>query len=569
MSSLIKQGGHYEWLISNGATTYSNANIMSGTIVDGYYQKLGIGNAIARQLNLKLWNVSLDTSQPIRLRVNKIAADGTITTVPKGYYYIDNVGTSPYSEYCEVTAFDALLKADIPYMRTGTFVATTDYAIALQIASDIGVSLENGTEAVLSASPITIDEVPSVGDNGTTDREMLSVIGCLRGGNWIINDDNELQLVALDGLYDRYAEVVYVDSDGDLAGKPYNALVSTDSVVSFDANGDFDVILFSAVTGSTKLWYIDTDGMFYADTWTNIQAIAPDDPNQTIVIGDEVVSFDVSPTETIKRVEVWSGSSKSYRSPSGLTDAQWEAEGGVILSCSMPIMASQTLADALYTLYNGFTYIPYKANETYFDPDTELGTKLTIKNDTVVLSQRTLNVDVLASCDLEAGETAKVVSYYPYVSPVEREIKQDVAEAYTRITLNEESITAEATKRSEEDGYLSSLIQQTADEITISFTQGIQAAEDAASTELADYADLIEQYIRFVGASIELGESNSQFKALLTTTRLSFTGADGQEAAWFSNNELHINRAIIEETFSIGRWVQQEESNGSFSILYV
>ena len=141
MSSFILQGGHYEWFFDNGDNTYGKAHILGGTITDGVYTNGSIGNTIARQLNLKLWNVSLDTSEPIVLYVDAVAADGTISTRAKGTYYIDTIATSPYSDYCEVTAFDAMLKSEVVYLKEGEWTATTDLALITQISTDIGVNI--------------------------------------------------------------------------------------------------------------------------------------------------------------------------------------------------------------------------------------------------------------------------------------------------------------------------------------------------------------------------------------------------------------------------------------------
>ena len=420
--SFIIDGGSYEWKIENGANTFGSENLCGGTLQSGLYRKLSIGNVTAKQLTLKMWNPTIDPAQPIVLKVIKTDADGNTEEIGKGTYFVDTIEESPYSEYTSITAFDAILKAEVPYMKSGDWVETTDYAVALQIANDIGVSLESGTESLLGGSPMTINEVPSIGDNGTTSREMLSVVAIMRGGNFIINDDNELQLVLLGGALPVSPSVVYIDSDNDLATKAIEALESTDNVVSFDGNGDFSVIAFSTVTGSTKLWYVGADGNFYADTWANIQAISPVDPLQIIDVGDEVVEFDVSPTETIKRVELWANGTTSYRSPSGLTEEEWDALGGIVLSASMPIMASQDLADDLFSAYENFTYVPYSARTAYVDPDVRLCATLAIKDDTVLLTNRTLSVDALAPSDLSADPTEQQASYYPYMTPIDLQV---------------------------------------------------------------------------------------------------------------------------------------------------
>lgn len=93
--------------------------------------------------------------------------------------------------------------------------------------------------------------------------------------------------------------------------------------------------------------------------------------------------------------------------------------------------------------------------------------------------------------------------------------------------------------------------------------------------QLASYAtnesveEFVNQYLRYENGELILGESNSQFKATLTNTELAFTGASGQKAAWISNNDLHIKRAVVEDTISMGDWVTRIEDNGSYSIVYV
>ena len=552
--SLITQGGHYEWTVVNGANTYGKANISSGTLSDGVYEKIGIGNVVARQLDIRLWSVTVDTSSPLVLTVDAYNIDGTHTTKNKGTYYIDTAATSPYSEYTDITAYDALLKTEVPFMKGGTFVTTTDKAVVEEIATAIGVNIEPNTAAIL-ASPKTINEVPSIGDNGTTMREMLSVVATMRGGNFIINDDGELELVSLLGKYD-VARVVTLDSNGDFELIPYSLLESADEVISLDANGDFQAVAFSAVTDSTELWFVDGDGNDYSDTWENIQALAPI-PYPALTVGNEVAKFDVSPTETVTRVELWAGSSASYRSPEGLTEAAWEALGGIILSANMPIMASQSLADALYTLYNGYTYVPYTADKAYFDPSVPLGTSLEIKNDTVLLTDRSLKIGSLGFSNLSAGATAAVVSYYPKMTPTERSLERDIESNRAAITVNEDAITAEATRAQGAEEELSSTLTQTAEGLRV---------------DLNDYKNEVATYMQYESGTLTLGEQGSNFQAKLDNTRLAFTGADGTDAAWISNTQLNIKEAVIEkdEKFkgSLGNWVQQVV-NDHFQIKWV
>ena len=474
MSSFIANGGSYEWKITNNGVTYGDANLSGGKLTEGVYSQIGIGNVIAKQLNLVLYDVNIDPTYPIIPTVDATDNSGTTTTIGKGTYYVDTIEKSPYSDYTEITAYDVILKADVPYMKTGTWSTTDDETIVTDIATNVlGVSIESYTATLLSA-PLTIDQAPDIGDNGTSCREMLSVIAVMRGGNWIINDADELEFVPLTGRLD---------------------------------------------------------------------------PHATVTVGDEVVDFDVSPTETIKRVEIWSSSSASYRCPSGLTEAEWEAEGGIVLSANLPIMASQTLADDLYSAYNNFTYVPFVSNGAYVDVDIPLATELTIKNDTVVMSHRITNLDVLSPSDISANATQAQKSYYPYLSSSERALKTEVSGVAARITTTDDAIIQEVSRAQGAEDELGTRITQTKDDI-------LQEFYDAESEQY--------KYIRYSAAGIELGEENSNFQARLSNTELAFTGSNGQKAAWISNTQLNINEAVIQESGdqkfmadSTSYWVQQ------------
>ena len=554
--SFVINGGDYAWTIQNGSNTYGADNLVGGSLTEKTYEQLSIGNVIARQLELKMWNVTLDTSSPVLLILEKTDYAGETESLGKGTYYIDTIEESPYSEFATIHAFDSLMKADVPYMKSGSWTAVLASEVASQIATDIGVTIEEQTLAYILGNPKTIDQVPSIGDNGTTERELLSVIAVMYGGNWIINDSNELELVQLGGRISPTVNLVTINSNGLFYAKPYGAVQTTETVVTVNSSGDFVTALMSAVTSSTVLWYIGTDGLNYTDTWANIQAL-PSGTYPTVTIGDEVAEFDVSPTETITRVELWEKSSKSYRSPEGLTESEWEALGGIVLSAQMPLMASQSLADELYTRYNGFTYIPYTAESAYFDPETALGTSLEIKDDTVILSNRTLDIGVLAPSDLSADPTQELKSYYPKLSPFERGVQQDIEESYARITTNESEIKAEARRAKQAESDLGATLTTTATEITATFT---------------NYVTNQENYIRTSADGIELGEKDSSFKAKLTNTELAFTGSDGQKAAWISNTQMNIEEAVIQrdEKFVAtgGNWVQQVVNN-HFQIKWV
>lgn len=481
MSSWIKDGGRYEWIIANNGNEYGMAQLLNGKLTDALYEDISVGNVVSRQLDLEMLltdGVAIDPNEPIELSFKKKDANddyvpNAATSFPKGVYFVDTLDKSPYSDEVTITAFDALLKAEAPYMKTGTWgdPVRTDYSITVEIAGDIGVQLETATDALLSASPIEITEMPNIGDSGTTMREMLSVVASLHGGNWIINDDNELELIRL--------------------------------------------------TANTP----------------------------TVSVGDEMMDFDVSPTETVKRVVVWAGSSMAFRAPTDqagdpLPDDQWEAIGGAILTAQMPIMGSQDVANALYTQCANMTYVPYTANgvyigksgDTYYGPDAKLGVKLTFKTEnpvTVVLSNRNINIDPLAAFTLSANATIAKQGYYPHMSAVERDIKNQTDANMASITTLDTEISS-VVRTTNENGTAISQVTQTATALEIAFT---------------NYTGDQKQYLQYDKdtKTLTLGEDNSEVKAKLSSDKLAFTGGDGQDAAWISNTQLYIQEAYIQK----------------------
>ena len=566
MASLIAQGGYYEWHITNGETTYDKDQIMSGTITDAVSQNGGIGNVIAKQLNVRLWNADIDATQPLVVTVTEHLPNGATMTYPKGTFLIDTVAKSPYSEYCEVTAFDALLKTEVIYLKEGEWSTKTSLEVAQEIATDIGIELNADTEWILDEFGQEITQAPSIGQNGTTSRQMLSVIGVMNGGNWIINDDNELEL----RLLMLKAGILRINNNGNFVVSDFGAGgIPAFKFVSVDDNGDFQSIDESELTLDTLLVYVDWKGHLAVEKAEKLvySANVVWDAQE---VGNEVVTFDVSPTETVTRIELQNNGSVMFRSPSGMTDEEWEEYGGKILMFNMPLMASQELADSLLERLSEIEYVPYTANGVYIDPWIPLGTALHIKNDWVLLSNRTLNIDPLATCDLNSEPTQELQSNYPYIDPVVREARQKADENYAALTVLGNQIIAEVKTRTEEDERLSSLITQSASDLTIQFERELQEGIGDANTYTDSQTEILKTYFTFDSNGMTIGKSDSPFKAQLSNTELGFTGESGELATWINANQLYINEAAIPAKDSngniIGKWVQQTTASGHFQI---
>ena len=143
-------------------------------------------------------------------------------------------------------------------------------------------------------------------------------------------------------------------------------------------------------------------------------------------------------------------------------------------------------------------------------------------------------------------------------------LKENIHECYSEI-----SKTAEEINLSVREGYISrseleaiqqdfeTSITQNSTEIRFDFTQ----VTDEIKGTVADNQSLLEEYIRFKGALIELGRVGNAFTAELSGESLAFK-ENGQKIAYISNQSLVITNAEIRNKLSLGN-----ESRGWFDFI--
>lgn len=108
----------------------------------------------------------------------------------------------------------------------------------------------------------------------------------------------------------------------------------------------------------------------------------------------------------------------------------------------------------------------------------------------------------------------------------------------------------------------SDLIQQKDSiEFVTSTTKQIENVLDGTATK-----EEISKWARYKDGQLELGESNSRFKSILTNTELGFY-QDGTKIAYISNNMMYILKAKIQERLEIGSFSLIDEGDLGFSIL--
>ena len=181
--------------------------------------ELTVGNCIAKELNLVLRTRQLVYPIP---RMAKIvmayrlyeSAQAYSEWYPKGTFFIDTREEEEGNGVLKITAFDAMLKGEQPYMWSGVQGnwPQKDKDIARQCAYRLGVPLDPRTESIITRE---FDVgYPGYGDGAYSVREVLGFIGQMYGGNWIITDENKLRLIILGDIPDDSTSLL-VTQNGD------------------------------------------------------------------------------------------------------------------------------------------------------------------------------------------------------------------------------------------------------------------------------------------------------------------------------------------------------------------
>lgn len=143
-------------------------------------------------------------------------------------------------------------------------------------------------------------------------------------------------------------------------------------------------------------------------------------------------------------------------------------------------------------------------------------------------------------------------------------LEENVRECYSEITSTSEQITSAVREEyiSKSDMEVikqdfETSITQNSTEIRMDFT----AVTDEIKGTVATNQELLEEYIRFRGALIELGKVGNAFTAELSNEQLAFL-ENGQKIAFISNQQLVITNAEIRNKLSLGN-----ESRGWFDFI--
>ncbi len=150
---------------------------------------------------------------------------------------------------------------------------------------------------------------------------------------------------------------------------------------------------------------------------------------------------------------------------------------------------------------------------------------------------------------------------------IKEEIRVLGVETTTAIEQTANAIMMAVASQYASGDYLATYIQQLSDSVDFRFFSTKQEI-DALTGELTGNQSLLEEYIRFQGALIELGRVGNAFTAQLDNGRLAFL-ENGSPIAYVSNQKLWITDAQILNQLRIGKWMWTSQSNDNLILAWV
>ena len=157
------------------------------------------GGCISQELTVTMLRPAGDIPPMALVRPWIRVTDGTDVSewIPQGVFYID---TREYSRNDDglntmrLHCFDAMLMTEQDYPPTALAWPAEDTDVVQEIADFLGIGVDPRTWDIM-AEAYTIG-LPA----GYSMREVLSRIGAMYAGNWVINYDGQLRLVTIDGI---------------------------------------------------------------------------------------------------------------------------------------------------------------------------------------------------------------------------------------------------------------------------------------------------------------------------------------------------------------------------------
>lgn len=167
-------------------------------ISDGCFNKFGIGNAVAAEINVQLL-VPLDwvPARMARMRVQFRVKNSTQTSewLNKGIFFVDTRERTKnlYGEDVMIIhGYDRMLMSEQMYSEV-SWTSKKDYEVLQEICSLLGWTLNSETLSYLQGLPTINISTPF----NFTYREVLQSIAAMRCGNFVMDEDGKLKIIPI------------------------------------------------------------------------------------------------------------------------------------------------------------------------------------------------------------------------------------------------------------------------------------------------------------------------------------------------------------------------------------
>lgn len=170
-------------------------------------QHPGVGGCISSQLNLSMLMPSATIPRMAKVEpfVRLVKGNTTSEWIPQGKFWIDTRETTDNDDGLPILTlhcYDAMLKSEADYPNSTHSWPYSDINVVKEIAK--GMGLQSSISSTAGIDPRTIALMTkgyTLGlPIGYSMREVLGNIAAMYAGNWVMNYDGQLLLVAVNGI---------------------------------------------------------------------------------------------------------------------------------------------------------------------------------------------------------------------------------------------------------------------------------------------------------------------------------------------------------------------------------
>ena len=209
-NTLIADTSH--WFITKvsiNGVTYTQDKIFDMSIEYRMFSESqpSVGGCLSAELTLKMLAPSAKIPRMAQVIPYVCVTNGAQTSeyIPQGKFWIDTRENSDNDDNLDVLTlhcYDAMLKSEADYPSSSHSWPYSDINVVKEIACAMG--LQSSISATTGIDPRTIalmDKGYTLGlPAGYSMREVLSNIAAMYAGNWVMNYDGQLLLIAVNGI---------------------------------------------------------------------------------------------------------------------------------------------------------------------------------------------------------------------------------------------------------------------------------------------------------------------------------------------------------------------------------